>query len=189
MARFLLDRSLGQHALVTRLRAAGWDAVSLAEQFGDTRAQSMRDEEWIGAGAKLGYVLLAKDHKIATRPLEAHAIYHHDARVIVFARGDLTAAQMGDACLGHSRKIHQVALARGPVCLLDYRAWARPEASKRSMTDRQGDRPIGRVSRRNVLVRKRRRVPGRARAPFVWRRMGDSNPRGLAPNTLSKRAP
>ncbi|MDF2563179.1 MAG: hypothetical protein K0R99_4625 [Microbacterium sp.] len=23
----------------------------------------------------------------------------------------------------------------------------------------------------------------------LWRRMGDSNPRGLAPNTLSKRAP
>ncbi len=25
--------------------------------------------------------------------------------------------------------------------------------------------------------------------PVLWRRMGDSNPRGLAPNTLSKRAP
>lgn len=24
---------------------------------------------------------------------------------------------------------------------------------------------------------------------YVWRREGDSNPRGLAPNTLSKRAP
>ena len=26
-------------------------------------------------------------------------------------------------------------------------------------------------------------------ALFPWRRMGDSNPRGLSPNTLSKRAP
>lgn len=114
MTRFLLDRSLGQRSLVTRLRDAGWDASTLAEQFGDARAQSMRDEEWIGEGTLLGFVLLAKDHKIARRPLEAHAIYHHDARVIVFARGDLTAAQMGDLCLEHSEKIHQVALARGP---------------------------------------------------------------------------
>ncbi|MDF2508254.1 MAG: hypothetical protein K0Q52_2113 [Microbacterium sp.] len=74
----------------------------------------MRDEEWIGEGTLMGFVLLAKDHKIATRPLEAHAIYHHDARVIVFARGDLTAGQMGDLCLEHSEKIHQVAVARGP---------------------------------------------------------------------------
>lgn len=114
MTRFLLDRSLGQRSLVSRLRDAGWDASTLAEQFGDARAQSMRDEEWIGEGTLSGFVLLAKDHRIATRPLEAHAIYHHDARVIVFARGDLTATQMGDLCLEHSEKIHQVALARGP---------------------------------------------------------------------------
>lgn len=114
MTRFLLDRSLGQRSLVSLLRDAGWDASTLAEQFGDARAQSMRDEEWIGEGTLLGFVLLAKDHKIATRPLEAHAIYHHDARVIVFARGDMTARQMGDLCLEHSEKIHQVALARGP---------------------------------------------------------------------------
>ena len=32
--------------------------------------------------------------------------------------------------------------------------------------------------------------PGTSTGPGVrWRRMGDSNPRGLAPNTLSKRAP
>ena len=31
--------------------------------------------------------------------------------------------------------------------------------------------------------------PGIAEIPGWWRRMGDSNPRGLAPNTLSKRAP
>lgn len=65
MTRFLLDRSLGQRSLVTRLRDAGWDASTLAEQFGDARAQSMRDEEWIGEGTLLGFVLLAKDHKIA----------------------------------------------------------------------------------------------------------------------------
>jgi len=74
----------------------------------------MRDEEWIGEGTLAGFVLLAKDHKIASRPLEAHAIYHHDARVIVFARGDLTALRMGDLCIEFSEKIHEVALGRGP---------------------------------------------------------------------------
>ena len=37
---------------------------------------------------------------------------------------------------------------------------------------------------------KQRENPGTSMGPGVrWRRMGDSNPRGLAPNTLSKRAP
>lgn len=113
-ARFLLDRSLGQRALADRLRGAGWNVRTLAEEFGDSRAQRMNDEEWIGEGAIAGYFLLAKDHRIAARPLEAHAIYTHDARVVVFARGDLTASQMGDLCLQYGEKIHALSAAPGP---------------------------------------------------------------------------
>lgn len=112
--RFLLDRSLGQRALVNRLRDAGWDARTLAEEYGDKRAQRMSDEEWIGAGAIAGYFLLAKDHRIAARPLEAHAIYAHEARVVVFARGDLSAGQMGDMCLQYCEQIIRLAAAPGP---------------------------------------------------------------------------
>jgi uncharacterized protein with PIN domain len=113
-ARFLLDRSLGQRVLADRLRGAGWDVRTLADEFGDERAQRMNDEEWIGEGATAGYFLLAKDHRIAARPLEAHAIYVHDARVIVFARGDLTAPQMGDLCVQYGEKIHALRAAPGP---------------------------------------------------------------------------
>lgn len=113
-ARFLLDRSLGQRILAARLREEGWIVRTLAEEFGDDRAQAMRDEEWIAAGASSGYVMLAKDHRIATRPLEAQAIYVNDARVVVFARGDLTSEQMGNLCLRHESKIREVAAARGP---------------------------------------------------------------------------
>lgn len=112
--RFLLDRSLGQRVLSTRLRSAGWNVRTLAEEFGDERAQRMQDEEWIGAAARQGFLLLAKDHRIASRPLEAYAIYVHDAKVVVFARGDLTAPQMGDLCIRYQTKIHRLALARGP---------------------------------------------------------------------------
>ena len=63
--RFLLDRSLGQLVLPARLRGAGWDARTLAEEFGDQRAQQMPDQEWIGEGAKAGFILLAKDHRLA----------------------------------------------------------------------------------------------------------------------------
>ena len=91
-ARFLLDKSLGQLILPSRLR----DAV------------------WIGEGAKAGYMMLAKDHRLATRPLEAYAIYAHDAKVVVFARGDLTAGKMGDLCIQYEQKIHGLALAPGP---------------------------------------------------------------------------
>lgn len=114
MVRFLLDRSFGQRALVATLRDAGWDAVTLAEQFGDARAQRMGDEEWIGEGARAGYFLLAKDHRIASRPLEAYAIYVHDAKVVTLSRGDLTSAQMGRIFLSHTAQIAELAAARGP---------------------------------------------------------------------------
>ena len=74
----------------------------------------MQDEEWISEGAKAGYILLAKDHRLSTRPLEAYAIYAHDAKVVVFARGDMTAATMGDLCLKYEQKILGLALAPGP---------------------------------------------------------------------------
>jgi len=112
--RFLLDRSLGQLVLPARLRDAGWDVRTLAEEFGDERAQQMQDQECIGEGAKAGYILLAKDHRLASRPLEAYAIYAHDAKVVVFARGDLTAGKMGDLCVQYEQRIHGLALAPGP---------------------------------------------------------------------------
>jgi hypothetical protein len=60
------------------------------------------------------HFLLAKDHKLASRPLESYAIYSHDARVLVFARGDLTAQQMGDLCMKYADKIHQLGTVPGP---------------------------------------------------------------------------
>lgn len=99
---------------MTRLRDAGWDATTLAEYFGDARAQYMSDEEWIGEGTTAGFVLIAKDHRIASRPLEARTIHVFDARVITFARGDITAEDMGDLCLSHSDAIHRLSRVHPP---------------------------------------------------------------------------
>jgi len=74
----------------------------------------MRDEEWISAGTQSGFILLAKDHRIASRPLEALAIYLHDARAIAFAKGDLTATAMGDLCLQHEQAVHRLAAVQPP---------------------------------------------------------------------------
>lgn len=125
-ARFLLDRSVGGRILVARLREAGWDARTLAEEYGDERAQRMRDEEWIAAGTESGFVLLAKDHRVASRPLEALAIYMHDARVVAFAKGELTAGAMADLCLQHESAIHRLAGVHPPfVFSLSTRGLAR----------------------------------------------------------------
>ncbi len=113
-ARFLLDRSLGQLILVARLRDAGWEATTLAELFGDDRAQRMSDQEWTSEGTQRGFVLMAKDHRVASRPLEARAIYMSDARVVAYARGDLTADQMGDPCMKYSTGIHRLAAVQAP---------------------------------------------------------------------------
>lgn len=112
--RFLLDRSLGGRRLVAVLREAEWDAVTLAEQFGDARAQRMADEEWIGEGTAAGFVLLAKDHRLASRPLEARAVYMHNARIVAFARGDITADDMGHLCLTHAAAIDRIATVHPP---------------------------------------------------------------------------
>ncbi len=130
--RFLLDRSVGGRLLIARL-ASGWDAVTLAEQFGDERAQRMADEEWIAAGTRAGFVLLAKDHRIASRPLEALAVHVNDARVVTFARGELTAAQMGtSACCTSPRSTGSHGAA--PVRDGAHRGWAAPETAQRSLT-------------------------------------------------------
>lgn len=77
----------------------------------------MPDEEWIAEGTRSGFVLLAKDHRVATRPLEAQAIYVHDARVVTFARGELTALEMGDLCLRHEAAIHRLAQLQPPFVM------------------------------------------------------------------------
>lgn len=100
--------------MIARLRDAGWNARTLAEEYGDERAQRMSDEEWIAAGTQSGYVFLAKDHRVASRPLEALAIYMHDARVVAFSRGELTGQEMGDICLQHEQAIHRLAGVQPP---------------------------------------------------------------------------
>lgn len=77
----------------------------------------MADEEWIAAGTQAGFILLAKDHRIASRPLEAQAVHVNDARVVTFARGELTAAQMGDLCLRHEAAIHRLARVQPPFVM------------------------------------------------------------------------
>jgi hypothetical protein len=116
-ARFLLDRSVGGRLLIGRLRDAGWDARTLAEEYGDARAQQMPDEEWIAAGTHAGFVLLAKDHRVATRPLEARAIHVNDARMVTFARGELTAEAMAGLCLRYERAIHRLARVQPPFVM------------------------------------------------------------------------
>lgn len=112
--RFLLDRSRGQRTVRSRLEDAGWSVTTLAAKFGDAEAQRMQDETWIAAGTAAGFILLTKDHRVATRPLEAHAIYTHDARVVSLASGSRTGEQMAELFLLHERRIHGLADARGP---------------------------------------------------------------------------
>lgn len=113
-ARFLLDRSVGGRLLVARLRDAEWDVRTLAEEYGNGRAQAMRDEEWIAAGTHAGPILLTKDHRVASRPLEALAIVRNAARVVAIARGNLTAQMMGDLGPTHEQAIHRLALKEPP---------------------------------------------------------------------------
>jgi PIN like domain len=57
---FLIDRSLSQVSLPAALREVGLTVRTLAEVYGEVRAQAVEDTEWIVLAAEMGWVV--QDH-------------------------------------------------------------------------------------------------------------------------------
>jgi len=64
---FFVDRSLGK-SIVEGLRATGLTVRSMADVYGDARAQRLRDEVWLRDAGKNGWIVLTKDDAIRRRP-------------------------------------------------------------------------------------------------------------------------
>ena len=113
--RFFLDRGLGAHIVPDALRARGWVLTTMDERYGADRSQRIEDEQWISEATNRGEVLLCKDRAIARGPVEARAVYMHDARVFTLARANLPGPEMVALFLAAEQRLARMASrAKGP---------------------------------------------------------------------------
>lgn len=87
---FLVDRSLGRHQLPNALRELGLVVHTLADVYGEPRAQKISDREWIERAGQENWVVLTKDDRIRYRRVEREAFVAANPRVSC-----LTSAKLG----------------------------------------------------------------------------------------------
>ncbi len=112
--KFFLDRSLGRIAVPSRLRAAGWGLVTLAEHYGRPDDEQIADVQWIRDAATHGWPILMKDKRIRYRRAEIDAVVRHRAQCFVITRGDLTSTEMADRFQASERAIYEAVNGPGP---------------------------------------------------------------------------
>src|SRR5262245_25178551 len=91
---FFLDRGLGSKILPAALWQAGWRLETMDERYGKSESQVIRDTKWIQEATLNGDVILCKDLKIASNPLEAQVVYMTSAKAFGLANAQLTAHSM-----------------------------------------------------------------------------------------------
>ncbi len=107
--RFFLDRGLGSHVVPAALRDAGWELETMDERYGVHGSQDIKDVQWIEEATEHGDVLLCKDLKIASNPLEAAVIYRVSARAFGLARRDIVGPSMVSCLLDNEQRIFRMA--------------------------------------------------------------------------------
>jgi hypothetical protein len=112
---FFADRSLGSFVVPGALRAAGWTVETMDERYGPDKSPAIKDVQWIEDAAGHGDVILCKDLRIASNPLEAAAVHRTSARAFGLARRDVDGPTMISYFLSHQQQIfHMATRAEGP---------------------------------------------------------------------------
>ena len=89
---FFIDRALSPKAVSAALRAAGATVEIHADHF----SPEAPDVDWLPNVSERNWVVLTKDAKIGSRPLEVEAIARAGARVFILVSGNLTRQQMAN---------------------------------------------------------------------------------------------
>ncbi|MFD6950337.1 MULTISPECIES: hypothetical protein [unclassified Nocardiopsis] len=112
---FFLDRGLGSRIVAKALREQGWRLETMDERYGKQASQNIQDVQWISEATSNGDVLLCKDLRIASNPLEARCIYMNNSRVFGLKNRHMTGPQMADLFISMGTKIGNMARgANGP---------------------------------------------------------------------------
>ena len=113
---FLVDRSLGRYHLPEALRRLGYDVHTLADVYGERRAQEVTDETWIGRAGRENWVVLTKDDS----PAELEAFVEADLRVFCLTTAKLRKDEQTARFVNNINRIVQRASKPGPYIYAVY---------------------------------------------------------------------
>jgi PIN like domain len=111
---FFIDRSLGRRHLAAALARCGLVGHTLASVYGEERAQSIADTEWLTLAGEHGWVVLMKDDRIRRRPAEIEALRLAGARAFCLTNANLRAAEQSERFVANRHRIVQRAAKPGP---------------------------------------------------------------------------
>lgn len=110
---FFVDRSLGK-SIVEGLRAAGLVVHSMADVYGEKRAQRLDDEIWLRDAGKNDWIVLTKDDAIRRRPAERDALTEAAVRVFCLTNRHLRGVEQTKRFVSNRHRILRQARMPGP---------------------------------------------------------------------------
>jgi len=110
---FFVDRSLGK-SIVEALRATGLIVHSMADVYGEKRAQRLADEVWLRDAGKNDWIVLTKDDAIRRRPAERDALTDAAVRAFCLTTAQLRGAEQIERFLHNRHRILRQARRPGP---------------------------------------------------------------------------
>ncbi len=112
-AEFFVDRSLGK-SIVEGLRDAGLTVHSMADIYGEKRAQLLADEAWLRDAGKNDWIVLTKDDAIRRRPAERDALTEAAVRVFCLTNSNMRGAEQTERFVSNRHRIVRQARRPGP---------------------------------------------------------------------------
>ena len=108
-----VDRSLGK-SIVEGLRTVGLTVHSMADVYGEKRAQLLADEVWLRDAGKNDWIVLTKDDAIRRRPAERDALIEAAVRVFCLTNRNMRGAEQTERFVLNRHRILRQACKSGP---------------------------------------------------------------------------
>ncbi|NLT06543.1 MAG: PIN family toxin-antitoxin system [Solirubrobacterales bacterium] len=112
-AEFFVDRSLGK-SIVLGLRTVGLTVYSMADVYGERRAQLLTDEVWLRDAGQREWIVLTKDDAIRRRPAERDALTAAAVRAFCLTNSNLRGVQQTERFVANRHRILRQARKPGP---------------------------------------------------------------------------
>jgi PIN like domain len=110
---FFVDRSLGK-SIVGGLRATGLTVHSMADIYGEKRAQLLADEVWLRDAGENDWIVLTKDDAIRRRPAERDALTDAAVRVFCLTNRNLRGVEQAERFVSNRHRILRQSRKPGP---------------------------------------------------------------------------
>jgi aryl-alcohol dehydrogenase-like predicted oxidoreductase len=110
---FFVDRSLGK-SIVEALRDAGLTVHSMADVYGEKRAQRLADEVWLRDAGENDWIVLTKDDAIRRRPAERDALTEAEVRAFCLTSAQLRGTEQIERFINNRKRILRQARSAGP---------------------------------------------------------------------------